>query len=551
MKIYLITKNDFKKNEVKKIFKNYGMEVEYFENKENAINNAIIKNELNFTIMREETELRRKECGEFKNLESVIHCSVLKVEQHINNTIKSSEYKSEVKGFIDLTKRKIENENVYNWDDIFTVSETLNTYQELKDSNDKFSARKIVIYDFLKDLFLLKKKVDLNFNPLNQKNVISFSPCIYDLIDNNKFLNLHKNNNELKNLVSFIKSQGLFTKSAISKNQRNYWFPSLNAGLPLVPKKDETHETTFMFHDIMHHAMPDLILTGENNKEIKDTYVIHRMIGEAITLVLADMIYVDQLVESGLDYDWSKRKIYYIYKEFKNKNEINIKSIKKLLWANVKFALLGESRELINISNNVVVKDYTDKYEKFFIEDYRWTINNYENMIKNDKLIKSWLSNVKGIDNKKELVTAYSKHIDNNMNYEKKVEVIFNLVWKKLKKNMSKNIEFNIEKANYNAFKNYIFGQMFIFSKYENDINCFFIDKIKKEFEGKEKLTIKEIKRIRKFFNIYVERLYSQKFLTKLEKEEFKNIVPIFDSFFVFYDRESKIKEIKDLIKSF
>jgi len=37
-------------------------------------------------------------------------------------------------------------------------------------------------------------------------------------------------------------------RSASNRREKNYWFPGLNAGIPLVPKRDPVHEATFMAH---------------------------------------------------------------------------------------------------------------------------------------------------------------------------------------------------------------------------------------------------------------------------------------------------------------
>lgn len=36
------------------------------------------------------------------------------------------------------------------------------------------------------------------------------------------------------------------------QREKNYWWPGLNAGLPLTAKRDAVHEATFMAHDFGH-----------------------------------------------------------------------------------------------------------------------------------------------------------------------------------------------------------------------------------------------------------------------------------------------------------
>ena len=96
---------------------------------------------------------------------------------------------------------------------------------------------------------------------------------LFEVFENNKYISLHKKSDILTPLMNFVLKNGIFTRSSLNKKQRNYWYPYLNAGLPLVPKKDEVHEVTFMFHDLMHHLIPDLILDGNFDSNNKETYI--------------------------------------------------------------------------------------------------------------------------------------------------------------------------------------------------------------------------------------------------------------------------------------
>ena len=80
----------------------------------------------------------------------------------------------------------------------------------------------------------------------------------------------------------------------------------MNAGLPLIAKKDPIHELTFMFHDFGHFLMKDLIFTGIDSPLHRQVYIASRMISEAATIMLADGVFVDTLQRSSLDYDFSE-----------------------------------------------------------------------------------------------------------------------------------------------------------------------------------------------------------------------------------------------------
>jgi len=542
--IYVLTKNDFKFAEIKKILSSYGLLCNKIESLETLPSDCFVLREK--TCLLKDNEVIKSK--ELKNLDRVIHYSELKVISFEQSKKHTNIFKSKVSGYININKRVNNKETVYNWDDIFVELETLNTYQEMKESTLKFSARTKVISQFVEKLITFESKIDLNYNPLNQENVLSFDGKINNLINNNKYLSIHKNNSLLKGLVSDVKNKGLFTRSAINKTQRNYWFPSLNAGLPLVPKKDEIHEITFMFHDLMHHTIPDLILSGEDSKLTRDTYIIHRMLSEAITIVLADMLFIDELVNSGIDYDWSKRKIYPIFKEFK-KSGVNNERIKDLVWANVEFALLGNKKPLVKLSNKDVVEAYDKKYSKFFIEDYRWTLNNYESMLKSKTALSSWYQEIKEYipDNRK--ISYYSEGLTVDLTYEDKVKSIFEKTWSLLLENSKTKTEITEEKMNKNAFFNYMLGQSYLFFRYNIDSESkVFFELLMNDLKSLNNFNKKEEKRIKDFFNLYVERLKNKNLISETELKTLKEIVPLFETFFVFYDKDLMFDSVKEIV---
>lgn len=557
MRFYLMTQNDLKYNEINNLFKSYGLTIKKVSNVLEVLSEEKEYNYTEYSVLMEQTSLIRGQSivgkSNLSNLDLVSHLSKLKVDIFKDKKLVLSEFfESIVDGFIDFSRKENVNNvcaEVYNWDDIFVELETMKTYQEMKNKSNKFSARTKVVSEYLHSVMTFESKIDLNFNPMNQQGVLSFSNDIYNLIDGNEILLKHKGNELLSGLIRSIKSDGLFTRSAVNRNQRNYWYPSLNAGLPLVPKKDEIHEITFMFHDLMHHAMPDLILNGDDSKEVREAYIVHRMLSEAITIVLADMVFVDELVTSGYDYDWTKRRIYPIYEEFK-KGGVSLDRVKELVWANVEFALLGNIEPLILLSSESLVLDYKEKYESFFIEDYRWTVNNYDSMMSSRDTLLSWNEGCKDIMPSDRMVSVYSDLIFDSGDYDSSVSIIFEKMWSMLMDKANNNIEFNIKKANKNTLNNYMIGQMYIFFKLEDVENTKLVfETIKSELKLLDSVTVFDIDRVRKFFNLYLEKLNKRNIITKTELNNYKEIVPLFETFFVFYERDLKYNSIKEVVE--
>ena len=172
------------------------------------------------------------------------------------------------------------------------------------------------------------------------------------------------------------------------------------------------------------------------------------MMSEATTLVFADMLFVETLRKSGYQYDWSKRKIHPLFLDTglqpfvvgadnNSDNSANTANtttsdthpdsttgvststtniaasascFKKLLQANVEYCLLGNDKGWKQLicdhhregENSVKEEDdeannkyasltnFKTKYMPFFVEDYRWTSANYDNMSKSPDVYHRW-----------------------------------------------------------------------------------------------------------------------------------------------------------------
>ena len=112
------------------------------------------------------------------------------------------------------------------------------------------------------------------------------------------------------NVFVAVANNGAFFRAARTRREVNYWLPGLNAGIPFVAKRDPIHEITFTAHDFGHFLIPDLVYTGNNSTNGRRAYILYRMLSEAVTMVFADMLFVETLRLSGHEYDYSKRHIH-------------------------------------------------------------------------------------------------------------------------------------------------------------------------------------------------------------------------------------------------
>ncbi len=55
-----------------------------------------------------------------------------------------------------------------------------------------------------------------------------------------------------------------------------------------------------MAHDFGHFTIPDLVYVGNDSTLHRRAYIAWRMVSEATTMSLADMLFVDSLMQSGV-----------------------------------------------------------------------------------------------------------------------------------------------------------------------------------------------------------------------------------------------------------
>lgn len=266
----------------------------------------------------------------------------------------------------------------FGWDGQFTMLSTGMTLSEAASMGIKCSARDIALDAFATEHLRFAEYGDLQHAPQSPQRVVDFAITPENILEHTpiKYAITHP---ILGPMLQTIIAQGIFFRSAQSRRDRNYWFPGLNGGIPLTPKSDDIHESTFMFHDMMHHLSPDLIVDGPIEPAQRRVYIVHRMIGEAISLVLADYLFVDHLRRSGIDYNYAKRRIHPIYTSMDPDGQAHHdpEALIKLLWASTQHALLGIDTA---ITPHVDTQHYRSKYDNFFIKDYAWTRNNLEDM---------------------------------------------------------------------------------------------------------------------------------------------------------------------------
>lgn len=543
MQIFIATANKHKEPELSKYFKNIGLKTTHiYPNQVSTL--PVLHSE--YICVREQTTLTSKESGKQslnEQFEEVVHNSTIQLDIYSNGEIKTSYFSASVDGMIFPNLRTNYNkEFIFGWDDIFVSSKTMKTYQYMKDKGLKNSARDIAFSKMIEQLphiFQYNEKINLNFNPVSIDEVISFDPFIKKLFDDNKYYNIAYKNPLFKNIINNVLNDGLFIRRASDRKQRNYWLPGLNAGIPLTPKKDELHELTFMFHDIMHFIFPDLIVV-DKTEEGKRKYIISRMMSEAFTIVLADMLFISLLSDNDVQYDYDKRKIYPLFKKCSFEiSTKNIPKLKELLWANTLFALLGDEEALRKlVGDDEIFDSYKHKYQRFFQEDYNWTSNNYNNISNDSEKHNNWVNDILNYCNYSIPTSIdYCPVFNKNASFKKQVQYIFETMFNKLEAIITNSTEYDESLALSNAIKRYSFGQMSLFYRFDTLYNKIFIQQISLIL-SKEIVSIHDFKDIKDIYNVYINKLVADHFITEYDAKGFRNIYPMFTPFYVFYDKK-------------
>lgn len=538
MNICILTHSQFKEKELNRYFKDIGLSTTHL--KSNAEASALTGD---YILVSEQTQLlsvaTMKESSRLY-FESVVHFSELTVVVSKNSEKTTKTYTAEIEGLI-FPRLKTNRDDVYSWDEMFFAHGTQMSYQEMKDKGIKNSARDIAFSKFIEDLphiFGFDKKINLNFNPITSDQVVNFDPIIENLFETNAYLKLAYDNEVFNPLIKAIIADGLFVRRAANRKQKNYWLPGLNAGIPLTPKKDEVHEVTFMFHDIMHFAFPDLIIT-KPDKADKHKYIISRMISEAMTLVLADMLFVSLIKANNVEYDYSKRRIYPLFENINFEiSKENLPKIKELLWANTQFALLGNNALKELVQNDEIFENYRSKYQAFFQQDYIWTAQNYEHMSKFAQTNKHWMNLV---NNKLGLQLTSTKEFcpdfDETADIFNQVLSVFEAMYQRLEE-MILNDDPGNDATKKRARLRYMAGQLYVFYRYTTSYSALFLQQIVEalshDFSANVEHNFSEAKNI---YDSYINKLCNDCFITKYEAENYKNIYPIFQPYYVYYDR--------------
>eukprot|EP00466_Bigelowiella_natans_P019999 jgi/Bigna1/86105/estExt_fgenesh1_pg.C_80092 len=392
-------------------------------------------------------------------------------------------------------------------------------------------------------------------------------------------------------------NNGAFFRSAINRREKTsvtpsfvvlwslsifsvgrYWLPGLNAGVPYTPKKDAIHEITFMTHDFGHFTVPDLVFEGKVSTLHKNVYITWRMMSEAVTMIMADMIFVHSLTISEPEYDYEKRKIFPLLTDTGidlSDSSMFVQNVERLLEANVEYCLLGrdEKYRAMLAANGVTslenLEQFKAKYMPFFVEDFRWTVKNHSGMSERSADYQKWWQMVKPIRDAHGLcLKTVSEAIENGCIGNSREELVWNVFENvipledavlQLSANLLPSLigvldqcirpgwlqEEKIamlpeEQQLSRAFARWLIGQAAIFSKFDflPESKMYFNALKEASIDSKEGMTLDEIDSLRSFFDQYLSILRAKNLISIDDENTYSTFYPLFEPFYVFYDHD-------------
>lgn len=433
-------------------------------------------------------------------LESVIHSSVLEVykpqwfgEEKILSGFTLRQYEKRSYGYIHPHGDFLQCKDGFGWDALFVNAATNLTNEEFYSKYGKKSARQYVISDFIETYLRYKTLVGLKHHELKLQRPIDFGDHFIHLSEfvahDPYFSNPFIDEWGIGNLRNAMFNEGLFGKAALSRVVRNYFSPPFS-GLPFTGKKDAVEETIFMTHDILHHLVCDLVCDLTPSKAHFYVYSAWRMASEACTLVLADMFYADGLIQSGVPRSGVDQRIYPLFEAIKrtqkqpeSKDE-KIKFIQRLLFANIKYALLGDDTEwkaLLDLVDFKLLEAYKNHFGKFFIGDNAWTRANFNNMYRHSTSLQEWISNIgektfraANVPLLSDTVKLLKAQQVDLRDYPDVVDGIFNLIFNSRIRPLLDQDKIELEEKETlqsRAFRRFLIGQVSLFARYPTPLN--------------------------------------------------------------------------------
>jgi hypothetical protein len=440
-------------------------------------------------------------------------------------------YIREIEGNFDTTLLRPDNPEVFDWDSAFTPVAGVSLH-DMAEAGLKNSAREQCLSAFTRAFLRRTELKTLKWTQVNPESIIDWSVNARLLLEHSLYDNLSA---PLTSALNCVVNGGVFFRAAMSRRDGNYWFPGLNGGLPFVPKGDAVHEGTYMFHDVMHQLMPDLVYDGADTDDHRRVYIAYRMMSEAVSLTLADMKFVDRLSKDSryASYDFASRHIHPLYNVMSQSLH---RDTRTLLRRVAKFVLLGDASGFPTGTPEWAA--FEKKYSRFFVADFQWTRMNWANLVARGEMSRRWIDLIRpatlrsqGIALVSDVVDELGRGLDNEALFDR----LFTYVWRKrIMPALTYEKEADVPMSVSNGFRRWLTGQCAFFARYAPIIGIPPLGhELAERLRDVRPFDDAEMYGIRERFSAHVRAVAARGLISDDDAAIFPHLFPLFDPFFL------------------
>jgi hypothetical protein len=200
------------------------------------------------------------------------------------------------------------------------------------------------------------------------------------------------------------------------------------------------------------------------------------------------------------------------------------------------------------------IQNFTSKYDAYFMEDFRWTLHNWNDMVANKKIFKRWWFFVDGLrtdDMELESIPDFIRKFRLESCLEKLdrrsfLTLIFKAIYDTYIKRLfsttsNQKMEYVSRERQLDiGFRRYMMGQLIIFFRH-HDFSIESLDPLLELLHDKNRiLTVPLISNMRAYYEMYLAQLANANLITKDDQLTFAEICPLFKPFIVDYDHFQK-----------